>query len=1159
MTFSRLLPFFFAIVCYLSVNLQAAEPTHSTVWLGFSTVSLEGLPNAKEVASFMQRPAVDRSAFLLQLRRQAILLAARDELGAITRDAFLNETAPENAVRIPDVAQFPNSQSEYTNHQQFLIEVEKFSRNEFVTEWKSLGLEQAKPSPQDNADLEAVCKEIDTLLGTWALIPQFEAVRRTHEAIQQHGESFPLLKRLVRGYTQLQILTNNAPRDTHRVFQARAMLYAQRVVAKYGEKPDTHSLRATAWSLNNFLRLAREDFAAIPAVDLENAEPWIKLAQLYAEFDIKGLAATIDNAEFATEKGLASLLYFMALDYAREGLALARPFGESAIIHLPDCARFYQGVFGTRVFNMVYAPDGSPFDQHLARRTVSLLQGMRGIPKEANDTIHVLSRMVHPPAGNLLGWLSGRQTATSDFSMPTFHLDLAKVLKALSETTPANDPVEPSLQVLATLIQDEQFQTVRLVSSMYTRRNGDAAGVVEPAKPVIEDHPAFDFLVLTYRDTVIRDTFRRHLLEKDTKIPYNLFSQACRGMVELWHSTETQTVYAPYYAAGFFADMENIRDATYYHDQASRILGAAQPYFIIDVLQQLAPTSPNTVAVRVKRSNTISLEGMEEIQQTFGTYSGVAKELAWYYERRGQTDRWIEALRTAYDVEPTYAIMTRLIAAYLSNDEPDKAIEVARTFLESPEAETGLSNARATQSIGRILFQQGKFEEAEPYFVHTARTGSAWGLRQMGQYYEVLGRFDDAERMYRALWQSYPDVGSGLFTLWAFYYSTNHPKFDETTAAIFERFNRFRTGDSATRAANRTRSPYILYPCYCLDLPYPEELGDNSLGTEFLRSGDGIMGFLVWLEYMEKNDREKADLILYRLRDLWALREHADPFAAAQQRLNPPPSTRNAVPMPFRQIAAMIEADQRTDNPGNLDSAEVHFLLQRLLPDSFNTGDAQLLYILGRYHALHGQTEKANDYYRRVLAVRSNFDHALRCLTVKELRKSGMNTGAYIEYSQGDAQFPSFKHSTNVADVLVRQHFRVYTESPSATLLAMPAAAEPVAVTDFGEITAWNPGWYKVTKALFRGNAVPENDLVVYWQYFGERTPNARTHGIAHGGPLLQQVSSRQPDGTYPLQIGNFDTVSASLSFHGNNLALTVWIKPDEDPVRIEMKKLEND
>jgi len=186
--------------------------------------------------------------------------------------------------------------------------------------------------------------------------------------------------------------------------------------------------------------LAREEFTA---VDVKNTEPWIKLAKLYAEYDIKGTAAVLNAAEFAKEKGLASLLYFILLDYSRSAKEMGRPFGEKAIADLPDCARFYQGVYGINTFNMIYSPDGSPFQMHLARRIVPALQEMRGLPSEVNDAIQRLSRIVKPSSGGLLGWLSGGQSATKGFSMQEFFTSLATVLKALSATTPKYDQSEP--------------------------------------------------------------------------------------------------------------------------------------------------------------------------------------------------------------------------------------------------------------------------------------------------------------------------------------------------------------------------------------------------------------------------------------------------------------------------------------------------------------------------------------------------------------------------------------------------------------------------------------------------------------------------------------------------------------------------------------------
>ena len=1140
--------FFTFLFFFVTVVVNGQTPQRSVVELGFPILTAEGLPKPID----LRKPQTIESAFLLQIRRQAVLIAAREELGAVTRDAFLDETAPEDAVRIPDVAEFPNADLQYVDHTQFVAELERLSRNEFVAELEKRGVKKAGPSeadkPSDDGD-----DSIEKLLTNWALVPQVEAVRRTHEAVRLQGESLPLLKLLVRGYTQLQILTNIAPRDTHRVFQARAILYAQRAVAKYGETPETLSLRAAAWSLNNFHRLAREEFAAINS---EGTEAWIKLAQLYADFDIKGLAEKIDAADFATEKGLASLLYFMLLDYSNNTQPLARRFGEKAIADLPDCARFYQGVFGINTFDVIQSPDGSPFYEHLARRLVPPLRRMRGLPGEVREPVGLLAETVNPRPGGLLGGLFGGRTASQSFPIQEFFLDLANVLKALVATTPTNDSGEPSFQALATLITDEQFATVRLLSWHHRNRNSAAERIVEPAKPVLEDHPIFEFLAISYRDRAATMLFWDRLVIKD--IPYNLLSMQSPGMAGQKRETRNRLLYSPPYAACLFADMENVRDVRLYYGQTINDLAENQHYFLIDVFERLCPKNPYIIAIRIERNNKLSPADVEMLRKEFGEYPIVSNALFRYCEKNELTDKLLEYLLAAFDDEPTYDLFIRLVDVYLNDSKPDKAIEIATKYMESPNSQVQLSHAAAAQRIGRILLQQGKFAEATPYIIMAARTGSGWGLSWLGQYYEIIGQFDNAEKLYIANRQSYPE--GGPFSLWAFNYCTNGPNLDQLTGEVQERFTQFMMPGVAAKTINRMERYQGIYPCYCLGLPYPEQLGRDPLYSEMLRSNNGIIGFLAWFEIMEQENRSRANGVFRRVRDLATMSPKVNPDDAPQQRVvywNP---NKEKFADAYQKLATLFTVDQRAEKPGNLDSAEIDFLLRSSFTNELKTGEMpQLLYLLGRYYDLCEQPEKANEYFRRVLAVRADFDGLLRCLVVRELRDIGMTNDEYVKYSQGDPKFPRFKISSTTADVLCRQHFRVYTDSPSATVLARPAAAEPIAATDFGKTTAWASGMYRVTKILFRGTAVPAKETDVYWRVPSENDPeNAdwSTHGIAFVGPLATQTEPKRDDGTYPLQFGKKEPVSASASFHGNRLALTLTLQPGEELIRLEMIKV---
>ncbi|MCL2305411.1 MAG: hypothetical protein FWC43_08720 [Planctomycetaceae bacterium] len=474
---------FVTVVCFFSVHglpSQSAgeetqpEESRSVFWLGFPIFGRDRQLTDIDLAQDMSFG----SAFLLQLRRQAMMLAAREEFGALTRDAFLDEIVPEGAVRFGDVDKLASANVEYVDHRQFLADVEKRSRNEFVTTWRQYNLKKSQPAtPTEEADLAG----IEQLLCEWALIPQFEAVRRTHDAIYRHGESLPLLKLLVRGYTQLQMLTNFAPRDTHRVFQARAMLYAQRAVVNYGETPETLLLRASAWSLNNFHRIAREEFAAISQDELEKADTWPRLAKAYCEFDIKTIAAMTETADPETQRPFAKLLHFFLLGFAVEPVALTRPFGEKAVADLPNCARLYIETQDINTFDTVCAPDGSPFHEHLARRIAPAVRNMRDLPEEVLDKAKQLAGTVKKTSGGSFSLFGGR-APQQDFPLEQYYIDYAALLKSLREATTQNDPGEPSLSMLELLLRDDEMKIVEEVArgpdGTYSLQFGKGADVL---------------------------------------------------------------------------------------------------------------------------------------------------------------------------------------------------------------------------------------------------------------------------------------------------------------------------------------------------------------------------------------------------------------------------------------------------------------------------------------------------------------------------------------------------------------------------------------------------------------------------------------------------------------------------------------------------------
>ena len=129
MILQRLSLFILALLCCFTGKTATASEDRSVVFLGFPIVTIEQLPWHFQ---FLNGPPPNRQAFIHQLHRQAAFIAARDELGAFTRDELLGETAPEASIQIENISYFPIGETEFAGHLQFLLG----SKDAASTRWK---------------------------------------------------------------------------------------------------------------------------------------------------------------------------------------------------------------------------------------------------------------------------------------------------------------------------------------------------------------------------------------------------------------------------------------------------------------------------------------------------------------------------------------------------------------------------------------------------------------------------------------------------------------------------------------------------------------------------------------------------------------------------------------------------------------------------------------------------------------------------------------------------------------------------------------------------------------------------------------------------------------------------------------------------------------
>src|SRR5262249_34076855 len=140
------------------------------------------------------------------------------------------------------------------------------------------------------------------------------AVRSLHAIIREQGESPELLGALVRAYANLGIQTEYHWNCAPKIFQARALLYSQRLVARDPKSPWGLWHRAYACTMAGLHGLALTDRAEAEKLAQANKDrpppSWVSVIDAGCRFDLARLTKLANG----TDKNLALFLRFMAAD-----------------------------------------------------------------------------------------------------------------------------------------------------------------------------------------------------------------------------------------------------------------------------------------------------------------------------------------------------------------------------------------------------------------------------------------------------------------------------------------------------------------------------------------------------------------------------------------------------------------------------------------------------------------------------------------------------------------------------------------------------------------------------------------------------------------------------------------------------------------------------
>ena len=681
-----------------------------------------------------------------ELIRQAILIAARDELGLATRDELLDDTPPgrvegppleiailfrqdechvlirrgagENAEVLfqHDLGTRPDN-SRYTAELTALSE--SLARTEFPAFLKQLGL-AGRPNPaRDDAPVPPT---VDERLNQLGLVDHFAAARLLHQAIRADGESPSRLAALARTYAQLGALTEYQWSSAHRVFKARALLYAERLLARSPRSPFALRSRAFVRALvgRHDLALADLDAAGRLAEETKDATPapsWLPVIDAYLKSDRKRLA-TSDGPHAR----LAALLGMMLVEYPHRTRVMVRAAHDLAARDA-DCMLAYDAI----------CQNGQLGELHVA--TVAGPEAFTKIFPEKLKALDSLPATVKERLDR------GR--------------DEPAVVEALASAgRPGDDPGELSWGVLAHLAREARFvQVFRRLDFMANKWSVPAVDAFAEFRPLVTQHrfyPLLQYLAMPRRGGIPAltamagrlDLAELELTERpliDAFRDHNL-----RAGEDAWGAS---TIHVSLLVRDI---AERLRQTDTARDRFGRIL------------LNLSPYSANAMGILIGAAWDQVKNEVPGWREKVGEAPALIAALGRKYAELKDYGEAEKYLRRYMELSPDPWAYRLLADCYMARGESDRWQATLDEFLANTEP-AGLEHAKVQVDIANDLMKRGRFADAKKYAEAAAETGAGWAMICASECNEGLKDWEQAELWIRRTAERYPKANGAAW------------------------------------------------------------------------------------------------------------------------------------------------------------------------------------------------------------------------------------------------------------------------------------------------------------------------------------------------------------------------------------------------------------
>ena len=602
---------------------------------------------------------------------------------------------------------------------------------------------------------------VELLLADMNFVAQFAAVRNTHAAIAEHGESPARLGGLVRGYANLAMLTRHHWTSANTAFAARALLYAERLMSLDGSSRLAQQHRVYARALVGLHGIAIQDLDRLPATEsdstsAEHSPSWTKVIEPFCRFNCEQLIG------LAIEPGLNQLVPQLAFEL-KAGYDDPRWTSDVGMASVRVCPLAF-GIYAEmadRAPMLIERTAVGMSMEALGQRLPRTVAAIEDLPRPAADLVRELSR----PRRSLISELADGQDRSAALS--PLPMQLAEALR-LPEST-SNDAGEPSWNALAQLIADEQFiELANCLEVSLIATESSKQGLVDRMAPLVESHPYAPYILSFAIDGSRQPAELAQLLGRirvtDPRGRMQPLFEKYRGASDASGKTYDALSNEALWQHDYTLPAINDSLRMVYENWWKLPQLTNEFHHLIDSLNAISPCSPAILILEIDTTTEPSPELLAEWESRAQSDPKALGKIAKLYADRRLFEPAIRCYSDSYDLSPNQKTTTSLAETYRDSGQVEKWLPTMERYLQVEDNELGHSTIH--RKIALDYLERCEWAQAEPHALVTANTWSTMGLVTASRVYEGMRRWDESERWIREATVNYRTHNGMQWYLW---------------------------------------------------------------------------------------------------------------------------------------------------------------------------------------------------------------------------------------------------------------------------------------------------------------------------------------------------------------------------------------------------------